>query len=203
MNTLTGRSDNSFVRRAAGLGPIQRYGEEINAQARITCHNQCRDRDRRAWQEIVALRAVSCMKVNRQDIHADRQPGVNSDRWKRLAWWLVAGVPMILALGMVLSESRHFADLDQQYDVSSRCLLWSGAFLVAVGLAMAVMAIRRGRRAWEEVQEGSADSDRQAQLGQVREARLRSAWLIIVAIGISALGACTVWLSAGEPSATP
>ena len=139
------------------------------------------------------------MKVNRQDIHADRQAGVNSNRWKRLGWWLAAGLPMILALGMVLSESLHWSDLDQQYDVSSRCLLWSGGLLVAVGLAMAAVAVERGARAWKGAQEGSADSDRQAQLGQAYETRLRSAWMIIVAIGISALGACIVWLSGGGP----
>ncbi len=139
------------------------------------------------------------MKVNRQDIRAARQPGLNSDRWKRLAWWLVAGVPMILALGIVLSESLHFADIDQQYDVSARCLLWLGGFLVAVGLAMAVAAVGRGARAWKEVQRASADSDRQAQLAQAHQARLRNAWMIVVAIGISVLGAYVVWLSAGGP----
>ena len=143
--------------------------------------------------------AVLGMKVNRQDIRADRQPGVNSDRWKRLAWWLVAGVPMILALGMVLSESLHFSDIAQQYDVSSRCLLWSGGFLMAVGLVMAVVAVGRGGQAWKELQKASPASDRQAQLGQAYETRLRSAWMIIVATGISALGACIVWLSVGGP----
>ena len=136
------------------------------------------------------------MKVNGQDIHADRQPGVTSNRWKRLAWWLAVGVPVILALGTVLSEKLHFADIDQHYDVSSICLRWSGAFLVTVGLAMAVMAIGRGRRASEEVKEAAVDSDRRAHLGQAYETRLRSAWMIIVAMGISALGAGIVWLSA-------
>ena len=153
----------------------------------------------RHGKRLLQATAVLGMKVNRQDIRADRQPGVNSDRWKRLAWWLVAGVPMILALGMVLSESLDFLDLDQRYDVSSRCLLWSGGFLVAVGLAMAVVAVGRGGRAWKEAQEGSANSNRQAQLGQAYETRLRSAWMIIVAIGISALGACIVWLSGAGP----
>ena len=136
------------------------------------------------------------MKVNGQDIHADRQPGVTSNRWKRLAWWLAVGVPVILALGTVLSEKLHFADIDQHYDVSSICLRWSGAFLVTVGLAMAVMAIGRGRRASEEVKEAAVDSDRQAQLRQAYEMRLRSAWMIVVAMGISALGAGIVWLLA-------
>ena len=144
----------------------------------------------------MAPRAVSWMKVNGQDIHADRQPGVTSNRWKRLAWWLAVGVPVILALGTVLSEKLHFADIDQHYDVSSMCLRWSGAFLVTVGLAMAVMAIGRGRRASEEVKQAAVDSDRQAHLGQAYETRLRSAWMIIVAMGISALGAGIVWLSA-------
>jgi len=136
------------------------------------------------------------MKVNGQDIHADRQPGVTSNRWKRLAWWLAVGVPVILALGTVLSEKLHFADIDQHYDVSSICLRWSGAFLITVGVAMAVMAIGRGRQALGEVQEGSADGDRQAQLRQAYEMRLRSAWMIVVAMGISALGAGIVWLLA-------
>jgi len=104
---------------------------------------------------------------------------------------------MILAAGMVLSESLHFADLDQQYDVSSIYLLWSGAFLVAVGFAVAVAAVGRGGRAWKEAQKRSADGDQQAQLGQAYETRLRSAWMVIVAVGTSALGACIVWLSAG------
>jgi len=138
------------------------------------------------------------MKVNRQDIHADRQAGVNSNRWKRLGWWLAAGLPVILALGMVLSESLHLSDLNQQYDISSRCLLWSGGFLVAVGLAMAVLAVGRGGRAWKEAQKVSADSSQEAQLSQACETRLRSAWMIVVAIGISVLGACIVWLSGDE-----
>lgn len=151
----------------------------------------------RHGKRLLQATAVLGMKVNQQDIHADRQAGVNSDRWKRLAWWLVAGLPMILALGMVLSESLHLSDLDQQYDVSARWLLWLGGLLVAVGLAMAIAAVGRGGRAWKEAQKRSADSSRQTELRQAYEARLHSAWMIIVAIGICAIGSCTAWLATG------
>jgi len=69
---------------------------------------------------------------------------------------------------------------------------------VAVGLAMAVLAVGRGGRAWKEAQKVSADSSQEAQLSQACETRLRSAWMIVVAIGISVLGACIVWLSGDE-----
>jgi len=141
--------------------------------------------------------AVSWMKVNRQDIHAHRQAGANSERWKRLGWWLAVGLPITVALGVALADNLYPPDVSEDYDVSSICLLWSGGFLVAVGLAMAVAAVGRGGRAWKEAQNRSGDSDPQAQLGQAYEIRLRSAWMIIAAIGISALGACIVWLSTG------
>ena len=88
--------------------------------------------------------------------------------------------------------------VDESHDVSSMCLVGLGGLLVAVGLATAIMAIGRGRRAWEEAKNSSAHSSRQAQLDQAYEARLRSAWRILAGIGVSALGGLIIALAIGE-----
>jgi len=132
--------------------------------------------------------------VRWQGVPTDRRQRPNTDRWKRLAWWLVAGLPGVVALVLVRSENLYVQDLNPRYDVSSTCLLWLGGLLVAVGLAMAIMAIGRGRGAWNLAQNRSTHSSRQAQLDEAYEIRLRSAWMIIVGTGLSILGGYLVWL---------
>lgn len=136
--------------------------------------------------------------MNHQRIAADRQPRANTDRWKRLGWWLAAGLPLLAGLLIILSENLHLPDLSEGYDVSSTGLLLSGGLLVAVGLVMTIVAVGRGRRAWKEAQEGTIHNSRAVQLSQAYEIRLRSAWMIIVGIGTSALGGCILWLAIGE-----
>ena len=135
--------------------------------------------------------------MNRQGVPTDRQPSVNTDRRKRFGWWLAAGLPVVAALLIILLDGLHPPDLNERYDVSSRCLLWLGGLLIAVGLAMAIMAIDRGRRAWNEAQKRSARSSRQAQLAQAYEIRLRSAWIIIVGTVLTVLGGSLIWLAIG------
>lgn len=139
------------------------------------------------------------MKVSRPGVPADTEPGVNRSRWKRLGWWLGAALPVGVALLIVSLKGLHLRDLSEEYDVSSICLLWSGGSLVAVGLAMAITAVGRGRRAWQEAEHGSTPSSRQAQLAEAYETRLRSAWMIIVGIGLSIFGGCVIWLAIAEP----
>ena len=129
-----------------------------------------------------------------QGVPTDRRRRPNTDRWKRLGWWLVAGLPLVVALVLVRSENLHVPDLNPRYDVSLTCLLWLGGLLVAVGLSMAIMAIGRGRSAWNLAQNRSTHSSRQAQLDEAYEIRLRSARMIIVGTGLSILGGYLVWL---------
>ncbi len=136
--------------------------------------------------------------MNHQRVAVDRQPRANPDRWKRLGWWLAAGLPLLAGLLIILSENLHLPDLSEGYDVSSTGLLLSGGLLVAVGLVRAIVAVGRGRRAWKEVQERTIHNSRAVQLNQAYEIRLRSAWMIVVGIGISALGGCILWLAIGE-----
>ncbi len=129
-----------------------------------------------------------------QGVPTDRRRRPNADRWKRLGWWLVAGLPVVVALVLVRLENLHVPDLNPRHDVSLKCLLWLGGLLVVVGLAMAIMAIGRGRRALNTAQQRLTHSTRQAQLCQAYEIRLRSGWMIIVGTGLSILGGYLVWL---------
>ena len=69
--------------------------------------------------------------------------------------------------------------------------------MAATGLAMVLIAIRRGRRALNTAQDQLTDGTLQAQVSQAHEIRLRSAWLIILGTSLSMFGGYLVWLVIG------
>ena len=66
---------------------------------------------------------------------------------------------------------------------------------MTIEVIMTIMAIGRGRGAWNLAQNRSTHSSRQAQLDEAYEIRLRSAWMIIVGTGLSILGGYIIWLA--------
>jgi len=126
-----------------------------------------------------------------------RRRAARSERWRRLAWWLAAGLPVVGASLVLLSENLHLPDPDQGHDVSSICLLLLGAFATAVGIARTITAIARGRGALNDAQRRLTDATRHAVLLEAYGIRLRSAWLIIVGTGLSMFGGYLVWLVIG------
>ena len=138
------------------------------------------------------------MKPNRQDIRANRQAGVNSDRWKRLGWWLAAALPTFGALLLLQLENMRPPQLSERWDVSSICLLSLGAFVAVVGIARVTTAIAQGRGALNAAQHRLADGTRHAVLLEAYETRLRSGWLILLGTGLAVLGGWLAWLAVAE-----
>lgn len=122
-----------------------------------------------------------------------RNEGSDADRCKRRRWRLAAS--LLVALVLVYLASLGLADISERYDLSRICLLCLGAFLAAVGLVMALVAISRGQRALHNARKTPTGGKSQAALSQAHQVRLRSAWMIIVAAGLGILGGHLIWLA--------
>ena len=122
-----------------------------------------------------------------------RNEGSDADRWKRRRWWLAAS--LLVALVLVYLASLDLAEISERYDLSRICLWCLGAFLAAVGLVMALVAISRGQRALHNARKTATGGKSRAALWQAHQICLRSAWMIIVAVGLGILGGYLIWLA--------
>lgn len=105
----------------------------------------------------------------------------------RLLWWIVAGLPPFVALGLLLVEPLHPPALADTFDLSGRIYHMAAVLTVFAGVMMVIATARRLGHQLRRVSRDSRSSPR-AKLRDAREARLRAAWMLLVGTAIIILG---------------
>jgi len=108
-------------------------------------------------------------------------------RHGRMLWWFAAGTPPLVALMLLLAEPLHPPDLADGYDLSDILYHLSAVLTVVVGVIMVVATTRRLGHDLETTSGRNSRTQRE-RLRTAREARFRSAWLLLIAALLIALG---------------
>ena len=127
--------------------------------------------------------------------HRRRLPRGVADRRKWLAWWLAAGLPVIVAGLLVASEDVGLPDLTPRYDLSWTLVSVLGMFTAIAGVAMAIAAIRRARAALNSAQQRLTRGARHGVLWEAYGIRRRNAWLVAVGATLAIIGGLVTWLA--------
>ncbi len=108
-------------------------------------------------------------------------------RHLRVLWWIAAGGPPLLAFILLLLERHHPPALGGESDLSAIIFDLSSLLTLFMGVLVAVSTVHRLRNQLRPTDRLS--TDRRCEHPRiVREARLRAAWLLLVATLLIILG---------------
>ncbi|MGM0494175.1 MAG: hypothetical protein ACQER1_14650 [Armatimonadota bacterium] len=105
----------------------------------------------------------------------------------RALWWIGAGLPPLVAVGLLLVEPMHPPAVASTFDLSRRLYHISAALTVVVGVLMVIATTRRLGNQLRRVSRNRTSSQRD-RLRSAREARLRAAWMLLVGTLLIAVG---------------
>lgn len=114
-------------------------------------------------------------------------------RHARLVWWIAAGTPPLLATALLMLEQHHPPEVANDMDLSAALFNIASLLTLVMGVLIALTTTHR-LRAQLRRNSDPLRTLRYEQLRIAREARLRAAWLLIVATLLIVLGLFFIWL---------